>query len=829
MENNEIIDRYFLTPVANQIVESINESFSSETFYGIYIQGLRGSGKTTLLKYLEQDVIRKEHWIVYINAKEADGFEEFISNLSRSFLKLLSNKSFTAESSQTYLFQPFTDVLERRTTSIIDTFIKGINEIQMIIQKGYSLVLIIDDLEFDQDERSYLELIRRLNDLTPNKIKLIIASINQLYNSHFYLNRFISFRLQVFNKEESYEFLEKILSKKLKAKDKQTLINASEGNPLLLTIFAKTLSHITLETSFTEAEGISSIFHKLIDLTINSDRFQDKNIRKVLHSIAAIEGVEFDLLKEIIGIEETQLWSLLDDFVDYGFILPIASRLPNTKIEYSHNSIKEYFSNELYNNFNIKFSDLQFGAEEAERDDQLYSSLVSNPVLNSLLVGNKNIVIGDRGSGKSALFRMLTYNDNPTLTDEVGPKPIVLYELNPSSFIQSLIIKDTNASSAEKFKAIWLSYFAALLAKWHIKDQNIDANLDKDYTRDCKRIIHMVGWSDLIYKQKGLKYKLMKLLRILPVKVSLKIGPVTVEPATGLKHNYGLGSSVDIEQFLRTSATRLSTSNKICKIVIDQIDEIFKYDRINQEALVQGLFLAESHISQLDNLSVIILLRTDLYEVYDIQEKNKFQSRFGTINWSEQDIILALLKRLCVNKSIIDLTEYLGLDKNFQGIHRSAALRVFFPAEVEGQQFEDWLIKGMRNGRNRISPRQIILFLNETRDYLIRRNQPSDLSFPVFSSSAILSALTQLSALSYDEVISDFRIAITFVRNCKSGRIKTIVQADIENLMNLEEGSVVEQVERLEKLGYLSRVVERDEKGDIKYWFKIPDLYTRCW
>jgi hypothetical protein len=48
-----------------------------------------------------------------------------------------------------------------------------------------------------------------------------------------------------------------------------------------------------------------------------------------------------------------------------------------------------------------------FGVPAAERDDDLSACFVSSEMYESLRRGQKSIVLGNRGSGKSALFRKL--------------------------------------------------------------------------------------------------------------------------------------------------------------------------------------------------------------------------------------------------------------------------------------------------------------------------------------------------------------------------------------------------------------------------------------
>ncbi len=77
-------------------------------------------------------------------------------------------------------------------------------------------------------------------------------------------------------------------------------------------------------------------------------------------------------------------------------------------------------------------------------------------------------------------------------------------------------------------------------------------------------------------------------------------------------------------------------------------------------------------------------------------------------------------------------------------------------------------------------------------------------------------------------MISDFRAATAFVRNCRAGKIVEFELEKVQTLFDTAEGSVVLQLERLERLGFLTRTIVR-EGDSLSPRFRIPRLFTRCW
>jgi hypothetical protein len=187
-----------------------------------------------------------------------------------------------------------------------------------------------------------------------------------------------------------------------------------------------------------------------------------------------------------------------------------------------------------------------------------------------------------------------------------------------------------------------------------------------------------------------------------------------------------------------------------------------------------------------------------------------------------------LIRRLGTNKVFQGIRPFLKIDGNESEVKIRLLLMIVFPEQVEGLPFVEWITKMLRNGKNHISPRQIILFLVILKDILI--NSPSSTKqVPIFNDTDVKQAITHLSELSYDEILSDFRISPTFIRNCRAGKISEFTIDEVKNLFSEKEGSMIFQLDLLEKLGIIERVVKLDtEKGFISK-FKFPDLYTRCW
>jgi hypothetical protein len=303
-------------------------------------------------------------------------------------------------------------------------------------------------------------------------------------------------------------------------------------------------------------------------------------------------------------------------------------------------------------------------------------------------------------------------------------------------------------------------------------------------------------------------------------------GPVTIEPKfDGGSHSFAR-KPLDLAGYLDRCDELSKRSGHLILVIVDRIDEIAKYDRKQQERLVQGLMMAESYLAQKAAIKLIVLLRTDLFELYDIQEKNKFISRTVILEWEVNQLLQIMMRRLFANDQLSKIAAVL----RFQAIAKDAqdviSLRIVFPEVLEGVPIRRWLTDQLANGKGRISPRQIVLLLLLAQEEAVKAG--GDRLCPLFDDAAVRKAMTRLSELSFGEVVSDYRVSTTFVKNCRAGKDRELTVKQVEPLFDLADGPVAAQTDLLERLGFLQRVVVQTPDGPGSR-FRIPRLYTRCW
>jgi hypothetical protein len=598
------------------------------------------------------------------------------------------------------------------------------------------------------------------------------------------------------------------------------IIEFTGGQPVLLQAVARELGQRSSDW-LPKADGPSSFEHALewlIDQAVQASPNPEK------------QGQLFEELALAGGRDTIAHLAAMTHLVPQGVMNLLAAPRARALVTVDESAATAFFFHDSLRNVIVsrriltipfKLTDLRFGDAAAERDDLLNASYVQRPSATTILSQNQTIVVGDRGSGKSAIFRKLEEDAPAYQQGGADICPVT----NTNDLLHKIVTDDKAWLDTEALRAAWLVVIAALTAKTAL------ASAPKSLRRDAAALRAALGFpADA--GTSGLAKRASRSIARAVGGTTLKftVGPAQLEVnmPTGSSARAGKASA-DVNSFLRKTDEFLGESGRRALLMFDQIDETYKYDRPRQQAVVQALLQAETQVSLMKNVRLMVFLRTDLFELYDIQEKTKLVPRTFTIEWTEEEWLQVLVRRVLANQPLERLAQRLSVDDRMFDVQ--AGLEVLFPLEIEGQPVDRWLIDSVRNGNGDVSPRLAVLLLFLARKHAARPNAEVS-ALPLFSAIEADEAMTDLSDLSFNEVVNDFQVAKSFVRNCKSGKIETFALDDVRLLFDEAEGKISEQVRLLERLGFLERIVRRrsTETGTVlESLFHIPRLYTRNW
>lgn len=276
-----------------------------------------------------------------------------------------------------------------------------------------------------------------------------------------------------------------------------------------------------------------------------------------------------------------------------------------------------------------------FGDVAAEEDEVLEYFLSTNAV--SDIADNKSfLVLGRKGSGKTAIVRYFTEGHNSTSSKGLNLRG---YPWN----VHALRV-DRGASAIEAYTSSWRYLIA-------VESAALVVQLSKNRLLDNYRTLEAF----LTENYGGLSPQLSDILRPPKLKVSkaslqptilgCRLGGIDLDRQ---KDDYRLGQELDaLSSLLIKTMSELSRQSGIPSISLhfDELDQGLSRLDEGREKMLVGLILAAREVrrealKQDFTLNPVVYLRTDIWEDLQFSDKNKI-TQSGTLNleWNSDSLI----------------------------------------------------------------------------------------------------------------------------------------------------------------------------------------------
>jgi hypothetical protein len=279
-------------------------------------------------------------------------------------------------------------------------------------------------------------------------------------------------------------------------------------------------------------------------------------------------------------------------------------------------------------------SGIDFGAPAAERDIErgLEDYFIESDAYNRVRLGAKRIIIGNRGTGKSAIFQVLAKRERAAGS--------YVIELSPEDYSYELLSQTMASESSGSWAklgayAVAWKYLILVLIMKEIAKKRI--HLKKGAANDIYRYIR-----DRHSSQQS--SRLSALVSYLKRLEGVKIGKYEATVKTReLEKLYKLE---EIHHLL-PSLKEVASSRRVV-VLVDELDRGWDSSE-DARAFVAGLFQACIFVNSLhDNLRVYMSLRQELY--YDVpalyEDAQKYRDLIETVHWSESSLLALIAKRI---------------------------------------------------------------------------------------------------------------------------------------------------------------------------------------
>lgn len=280
------------------------------------------------------------------------------------------------------------------------------------------------------------------------------------------------------------------------------------------------------------------------------------------------------------------------------------------------------------------FDVLDFGTPSAERDISrgLEKCFVESAAYHRVRSGAKTILMGNRGSGKSAIFQVLAKRER-------GAGSHVI-ELSPEDYSYELLSSTMEAEHAGSWAKTG-AYAAAWKYLIYVLVMKALARKGMRLTKGGGREIHRYIRDSHGAQQLGTLSLLVSYLKRLE---AIKIGPI--EAGVRTRELDRLYKLEEIQNLLPALRKVLDTQRVV--VFVDELDRGWDSSE-DAKAFVSGLFQACVSINALHpNLRVYVSLRQELYD--DIpalyEDAQKHRDLLEKISWSEESLLELIAKRI---------------------------------------------------------------------------------------------------------------------------------------------------------------------------------------
>lgn len=398
-----------------------------------------------------------------------------------------------------------------------------------------------------------------------------------------------------------------------------------------------------------------------------------------------------------------------------------------------------------------------FGERIAEQEiDELSEYFVETHQWSRLIAGEVDIVYGDKGSGKSALYSLLNRSDEALFDRKILIKPAE----NPNGTTAFSDVVVEPPTSEEEFVGLWKLYFLSLLSEvlhdWGVETAEAKAVYDalagagletehgplKAVLRSVREYMRALTNAEAV--EGGLK---LDPTTGMPVGVT---GKITLREPTSEQRTHGL---VSIDTLLVKADAALAELDFSVWLVLDRLDVAFAQHEALEENALRALFKAYLDMQALHKVGVKIFLRSDIWRRITSSgfREASHITRSLTLSWDQQSLLNLVLRRTLKNESI---RNYYGVevDQVMASMDEQVALLArMFPDKIDAGRNPatfDWMLYRTQDGYRRTAPRELIHLLSSVREaqlksYELGNDDPPDEQ--LFDRAAFRSALGPVS------------------------------------------------------------------------------------
>jgi hypothetical protein len=370
---------------------------------------------------------------------------------------------------------------------------------------------------------------------------------------------------------------------------------------------------------------------------------------------------------------------------------------------------------------------LNFGRVDGESDNRFNTCFIGTEMLRQVLLPQHSLIVGNKGSGKSAICRLLS--EDLQKVRPLLPKNyaeiycIPAYGLQSEQFLPDVDLRELQPTSVDDFRDFWLLYLGLKTATTLLADPKVEAAALKGKNAALKEsyetlhsILVNLGLREETNTLKKVRLQLFGRHKA-AVKGSPSGGGAGVSAATDFKHKTGMS----IIALLDHVDVVLRESNSLAWLMLDKLDLLFVDDFVKLKSAITGLVqLLVQYGNQFKNIHLKIFLRNDIYRQLHIVNKSHLVSYSSDMKWPGHLLLKLLVARAVVDPHVrtyceeqlgekVDVSSViLGADDYVKRIFYSIFEPTMGSSDATATPTDQWILRRLVDGTGSSFPRELI-------------------------------------------------------------------------------------------------------------------------
>lgn len=465
---------------------------------------------------------------------------------------------------------------------------------------------------------------------------------------------------------------------------------------------------------------------------------------------------------------------------------------------------------------------INLGNSVAEFDDALERYFVETDTFRRVVEDRVDIIAGDKGTGKTALFRIL-HRRYPVIAELRNVEVIPAFNLAGSPVFQRL--NEGDVLDEGQYVTLWKSYILSLAGNWLLtlydeswtdKMAQLDVLLTKTALRSADDSPSTVFSS------------IVNLFRRLSnpksAEASIIINPngmpvITPRLEFGSPDDEASLDYIPHEQAFALLDDALADVDLSLWLVLDRLDEAFAGKPVAEVPALRALLRTYLDLQPYSHVRLKLFVRKDLFRrliARGFVNLTHVNARKVEITWDEDSLSHLLFRRLAENVSLLEAA---GLNGDDQG----QVFDAVFPPQVDPGKRKPrtftWMMGRIRDGNDVKPPRNLIDLVQKSQEAAIRKEEREKSDYvraPLLSSDALKAGLRALSKQRVEDTLlaeaGDQALLVERFRGSKAEHSNDSLGVQL----GLGGDEFKDGVQFLRDIGFLEQVGSN---------YKIPMLY----